>query len=98
MADPIVIDHKALRAEAAASRRKAFKEGLYRFSQNKATVISLVVIVILLLIAIFAPVLIPYKYDAVDPIHANLAPCREHPFGTDDEGRELMSRVFYGTR
>lgn len=95
MSKTAAIDHKALRAEARASQKRAFREGVYRFSQNKATVVSLIVIVILLLLAIFAPVLTPYRYDAVDPIHANLGPCLEHPFGTDDVGRDLLSRVLY---
>lgn len=98
MSKTAAIDHKALRAEARASQKRAFREGVYRFSQNKATVVSLIVIVILLLLAIFAPVLTPYRYDAVDPIHANLGPCLEHPFGTDDVGRDLLSRVLYGAR
>lgn len=92
------IDRKALRQEARQSRQKALREGIHRFSQNKATVISLVVIVILFLIAIFAPLLSPYPYDAVDPLNAHLGPSLEHPFGTDMIGRDLMSRVFYGTR
>lgn len=58
----------------------------------------MVVIFILLFIAIFAPVLTPYAYDAIDPLNANQGPSWEHPFGTDNIGRDMMSRVFYGAR
>lgn len=93
-----LIDKKLLRQQQRQSRIKAFREGWMRFSQNKATVISMAVLAILLLIAIFAPVLTPYAYDQIDPLNANLKPCLEHPFGTDSIGRDMMSRVFYGTR
>lgn len=92
------IDRKALKQEQRRSRVKAFREGWSRFAQNKVTVFSMVVILVLLFIAVFAPVLTPYKYDAIDPLHANLTPCAEHPFGTDNIGRDMMSRVFYGAR
>lgn len=98
MADSITIDREALRAEARESKKKAFREGLYRFSRNKATVISLVLIVVLLFIAIFAPLLTPYEYDTPAPLIANQGPSLAHPFGTDDIGRDLMTRVFYGAR
>lgn len=92
------IDKKELKRDQRRSQIRAFREGWNRFSQNKATVISMVVILILLFIAIFAPILTPYAYDAIDPLHANQGPSWEHPFGTDAIGRDMMSRVFYGTR
>lgn len=92
------IDKKALKQDQRRSQIKAFREGWNRFAQNKATVISMIVIVILLFIAIFAPVLTPYEYDAIDPLNANQSPSWEHPFGTDNIGRDMMSRVFYGAR
>ncbi|MCD7835012.1 MAG: ABC transporter permease [Lachnospiraceae bacterium] len=91
-------DKNELKKEARKSRAKAFQEGWYRFSQNKATLVSMIVIILLVLIAIFAPVLTPYSYDAIDPLNANLGPSLAHPFGTDAIGRDLMTRIFYGAR
>lgn len=91
-------DTKTLKNAQRQSRRKAFKEGWNRFKANKATVVSLFVIAILLFIALFAPLLTPYEFDAVDPFNANKKPSWEHPFGTDNIGRDMLSRVLYGTR
>lgn len=98
MTDTQTLDRKALKRAERRSKRKAFREGWNRFAQNKATVISMVVIALLLFIAIFAPLLTPYDYDAVDPLNANQSPSWAHPFGTDNIGRDMLSRVFYGAR
>ena len=98
MTETKTLDRKALKQAERRSKRKAFREGWNRFAQNKATVISMVVIALLLFIAIFAPLLTPYEYDAVDPLNANQSPSWEHPFGTDNIGRDMLSRVFYGAR
>lgn len=98
MTETKTLDKKALKQAERRSKQKAFREGWNRFAQNKATVISMVVIALLLFIAIFAPLLTPYEYDAVDPLNANQSPSWEHPFGTDNIGRDMLSRVFYGAR
>lgn len=59
---------------------------------------GLVLIIALLLLAVLAPYLTIY-----DPVRASLGepmspPCIDHPFGTDHLGRDLFSRVLYGTR
>ena len=90
MTDTQTLDRKALKRAERRSKRKAFREGWNRFAQNKATVISMVVIALLLFIAIFAPLLTPYDYDAVDPLNANQSPSWAHPFGTDNIGRDML--------
>jgi len=87
-----------LAREARQAKIKAFKEGWHRLCQNKVAVIGLIVIIVLLFIAIFAPVLTPYSYDKIDPLNAYQAPSSAHVFGTDGLGRDLLSRVLYGTR
>ncbi|MCF0135151.1 MAG: ABC transporter permease [Lachnospiraceae bacterium] len=67
-------------------------------SRNKLAVIGVVLIILEALIAIFAPLIAPY-----DPLEMNLAetfmkPCAKHLFGTDDVGRDLLSRIIYGAR
>lgn len=68
------------------------------FKTNRAFAITSVLVVVLLLIAVLAPVLSPY-----DPTHATmkdafLAPGGSHLFGTDKLGRDCFSRVLYGAR
>jgi peptide/nickel transport system permease protein len=57
-----------------------------------------VLLFILLFAAIFAPLLTPYDPIAVDASHGLEAPSLAHPFGTDDLGRDVLSRVIYGAR
>lgn len=82
----------------AAPHLNAFQDAWTRLRKNKAAVISMVVIVIILLFAIFAPMLSSYNYRATDYNNTYLKPCLEHPFGTDKYGRDLWVRCWMGTR
>ena len=59
---------------------------------------SAALLVILVLAAIFADVLAPYDPLATAPETRLSAPSRAHPFGTDDIGRDVLSRVIHGSR
>ena len=59
---------------------------------------SSAVIVIILCVAIFAPSISPYRYDKTDFSNILQSPSKAHPMGTDQEGRDLLSRVIYGSR
>ncbi|MEQ1611372.1 MAG: ABC transporter permease [Hyphomicrobiaceae bacterium] len=61
-------------------------------------VIGGVLLLILLAIAVFAPLLTPVDPTAIAPAKRNRAPSAEYWFGTDQVGRDLYSRVLYGTR
>lgn len=71
---------------------------LRQFSRNKVALVGITIILLLIVVAILAPVLAPYDYQAIDPINANQAPSREHFFGTDNLGRDIFSRILYGAR
>jgi peptide/nickel transport system permease protein len=60
--------------------------------------IGVAVLVAHVAIAILAPVLAPYSPTAIDPFASFQAPSREHWFGTDEFGRDVLSRVIYGGR
>ena len=60
--------------------------------------ITTVIILLIIFVAIAAPYIIPYKYDETDFSNALSQPSKEHIFGTDQEGRDLFSRVIYGAR
>src|SRR6266568_857872 len=59
---------------------------------------SAAIILLLVLTAIFADVLAPYDPLAAQPEIRLSAPSRAHPFGTDDIGRDVLSRVIHGSR
>ena len=49
-------------------------------------------------IAVLAPLIAPYNPDAINVKHVLESPSLAHPFGTDDLGRDILSRVIYGSR
>ena len=69
-----------------------------RLKKNKASVVSLCVIIVLILVAIFADVIAPYAYDQQDFSKSFASPSREHLLGCDKLGRDVLSRIIYGTR
>jgi peptide/nickel transport system permease protein len=88
-------------AEGKPSRIKRQSEFVIvarRLSKNSSAVIGFVLALTLVLIAIFAPLIAPYPYDKQDLLHSRQAPSREHIFGTDELGRDVFSRVVWGSR
>lgn len=79
-------------------RGDKFKEFWHQFSKNKASVLALVVILLIIASAVFAPFLTPYSYDEMDLRSIMQMPSREHPLGTDDYGRDILTRILYGGR
>jgi peptide/nickel transport system permease protein len=62
------------------------------------TTVAAAVCVLLVLAAIAAPVLAPHDPTAVDPLRVFAGASGAHPLGTDDTGRDLLSRLIYGAR
>lgn len=66
--------------------------------RNKMAMLGLIILVILVLVAIFADFLAPYSYEKQDLQNAFQSPSSEHIFGTDEFGRDILSRIIYGAR
>ncbi len=84
-----------------ASQIMDFRRGLYRFSRNRLSVIGLSIVILLMIVAITAPIWVPYPADVTGSVNmaARLkAPSAEHWFGTDDAGRDVFSRTIMATR
>ena len=69
-----------------------------RFQRNKMAVIGLVIAVLTLLLGIFGPALAPYDYKYIDMRALVQPPSLEHPMGTDEIGRDMLSRILQGAR
>lgn len=71
---------------------------LYQLSKNKLALTGLAIILLLVIVALFAPVLAPHHPYEQDLDKVLLGPSLEYPFGTDDFGRCIFSRIIFGTR
>ena len=69
-----------------------------RLMKDKLAVLGLVIIILILLMAVFGPMLSKYEYDELDFMVSNEAPNLDHLFGTDLFGRDIFVRVLYGAR
>lgn len=69
-----------------------------RFKKHKVALFGLVLLFVLILVAIFAEQLAPYGYDEQNAKTKFIAPSPEFPFGTDNFGRDILSRIIYGSR
>lgn len=66
--------------------------------KNKLAMFGLAMILILILVAVFADVIAPYRVDAQDLTQKFMKPGGTHIFGTDEFGRDIFSRIVYGSR
>ena len=78
--------------------RSNFYHASRRFFRQKLAVAGLVVTLLLIGTAVFAPVIAPTSYKTADLMEANQKPNSEHWFGTDAIGHDYLSRVIYGIR
>ena len=103
MADVTVPDDKAIweaKVERLwAARPSRWQDAWYELSRNKLAVGGLLIVVFFTLVAIFGPALAPYDY-AKQVLIDNLLPpiTKGHLLGTDELGRDLLSRLLLGIR
>jgi len=88
-------------SSAKAARERAFSHPLAvigRFGRSRTAVAGLAVLVVMLTAAALAGVVLPYNPDTAD-LEATLhTPTPAHPFGTDQLGRDILTRVVFGGR
>jgi len=74
---------------------------VYRFHQSTLCIVGLTIIIFLVIVAITGPYWVPYPEDAVGALHMEerlQPPSRAHLFGTDEVGRDILTRVVPGTQ
>jgi peptide/nickel transport system permease protein len=69
-----------------------------RFSRNKLALAGGIIVAILLFVAILAPLVSPYDPNDIDRKHILEPPGIQHPLGTDDLGRDVLSRMIWGSQ
>ena len=97
-----VLNGGAISKEAQAAmirKERTANNAWHKFSRNKSALVGLVIVCLMLFIGILAPVVSPYDPNALDVTATYLPPLSEgHLLGTDDLGRDLLSRLIYGAR
>ncbi|MBR0043713.1 MAG: ABC transporter permease [Synergistaceae bacterium] len=79
-------------------RRGAFAEVLFRLSKSPLAMFGLAIILLLIFCALFAEVISPYSPIKQDLMHMFETPSAEHWLGTDEFGRDILSRLIFGAR
>ena len=75
-----------------------WQDAWYKLRHNPVATVGLILLVIYVLLAIFAPILSQYDFGQQNAAAKNLKPCAEHLFGTDAAGRDLWVRNWMGAR
>ncbi|MDD3777276.1 MAG: ABC transporter permease [Actinomycetota bacterium] len=84
--------------ESKYSRSSLYKDAWRRLRKNKLAMLGLAIIIILILMAILSPVIAPYDPTVRIKEDSSQGPSAKHIFGTDILGRDIFSRVIYGSR
>ena len=79
-------------------RNSQFWLTLGRLKRNHLAMVGLVIIVVMIILALLAPYISPYPYEAADFKNRYATPSAEPWFGTDELGRDIFSRLLYGSR
>lgn len=82
----------------AAKKTSEFLSICKRLSQNKSAVLGIGIIAIFVILAILAPYISPYEYSKIDIVNKFQGPSAKHWLGTDEMGRDMLSRILYGGR
>jgi cyanate permease len=93
------IDNKLQNAQAIVRPSTTYwQDAWYRLKQNKAAIAGLIIIILLTLMALVGPLFSGYTYDNQVLTRTNEPPGGEHWFGTEQLGRDLYTRVWWGAR
>jgi peptide/nickel transport system permease protein len=82
----------------SASQRERIRAFARQFRRNTKAMIGLSIVLTLFLVAAFAPFIAPYGMNETNIQDRTQGPSVDHPFGTDDLGRDIFSRVVLGSR
>lgn len=85
-------------AKSKQRKQTLAKDALHRLFKNKAAVVGMIWLCIMIIAAILAPLICKYDYKTQDMSIAKQAPSAEHILGTDQLGRDIFSRIVYGGR
>lgn len=89
---------KSVEREIASARRRGWALFMRRLTAHQSFNIGVILFMVIVLLAVFADVVAPYDPNQNNYRHLLTPPSLDHWFGTDGFGRDIFSRVIYGTR
>jgi len=92
------IEKKRARRKGKTKQSTPWREAWKRLKRNRLAIAGMVILILLILVAIFADFIAPYGIDDQMLKERNLPPSSKYIMGTDNYGRDIFSRVVYGTR
>ncbi|MFC6724690.1 ABC transporter permease, partial [Halobium palmae] len=84
--------------ELSTAQRERYGRLARQFRHNTKAMVGLIIVLTLVVVAALAPVIAPYSISETSVEDRSEAPSLAHPFGTDDLGRDIFSRVVMGSR
>ncbi|MBI3732312.1 MAG: ABC transporter permease [Chloroflexi bacterium] len=78
--------------------RSLWSNAWRQFKHHRMAMACLFVLIGLVLVTVFGPLVYTRRIDGIDFVNASKAPELDHPFGTDDIGRDMLARVLWGGR
>lgn len=95
---PAMLKIKKKNIKKKSKSGSSAQEAWRRFYRNKTAVFGLIIICVLVILALFPDFLAPYGQDEQIYEDAFIFPNLKHPMGTDNFGRDMLSRIIYGAR
>ena len=92
------INKRRAKSNGKLARSTPGRDAWRRLIRNRTAILGMIIIIVLLVMALFAPLIAPYAYDEMDVMHMLEGPSSIHWFGTDELGRDMLSRCIYGAR
>ncbi len=85
-------------AHGLREHRTLWRDAIRRLADNKLALIGGIIVMAIMILAIFAPLFAPYGYNDQNYTALTQKPSSTWPFGTDQLGRDMLSRMIYGAR
>lgn len=95
---PAMLKIKKKNIKKKSKSNSDMQESWRRLYRNKTAVVGLIIICVLIILALFPSFIAPYGQDEQIYEDAFIFPNLQHPMGTDNFGRDILSRIIYGTR
>ena len=78
--------------------KKSTYTAIWKILRNRFFFIGIIILSPIVIVAVFAPLIVVYDPLKIDAVNKLLPVSWKHPFGTDEFGRDVFSRVVYGAR